>query len=93
MTGETARPHVGACPLCEQGLVRVVRCPRCRHVSAFCDECEAIWTSPRHVRDTGPSGQHPRCPSCTQKVRRWTFLTARNLRNHHLDDLIAGESV
>lgn len=87
-----SRPHLGECPLCEQGLIRVVRCPHCRSVSALCDECEAIWSKPRHFRRSSPASQHPQCPDCKTDVAAWEFLTPGELKSQKLDGLVKGTS-
>ena len=89
----TTRPHLGTCPLCEQGLIRVVRCPQCHCISALCDECEALWAKPRAFRKTPPDSQHPRCPDCQTDVEQWQFLTPGELKGQNLDGLVQGTSM
>lgn len=91
-TESTNRLHLGECPLCEQGLIRVVRCPQCRSISALCDECEAIWKKPRSLRNTPPASQHPQCPDCKRDVEQWEFLTSAELKGQNLDGLVKGVS-
>jgi len=86
----TAIPHFGSCPVCEQGQVSPARCPDCGGWIAICDECEAIWSDPRAVRQSRPDGAHPVCPHCSQKVERWNFPNEKQLQRYGLEDLVAG---
>jgi hypothetical protein len=74
------RPHLGACPRCEQGLLRLVRCPRCKQLSVLCDDCEALWSDPQATAKRPPDGRHPLCPHCGHAVAKWTFATAQTIR-------------
>lgn len=38
---------VGFCPSCGTGPVGIRRCGGCHQLFALCDECDAIWSSPR----------------------------------------------
>lgn len=73
--------HVGECPVCVDGIVRVRVCidERCgKHFYALCDECEAIWLEP----DTStikqfPDAENPVCPICSAPIygehSRWAL--------------------
>jgi len=92
MNQNAFRPHLGRCPLCEQGLIRVVRCPHCEEWSALCDECEALWKEPQLVFEIRPNSQHPYCPHCQEPVKKWFFATRKDLHEAGLDELIEGTS-
>ncbi|WP_437228842.1 hypothetical protein SH661x_001109 [Planctomicrobium sp. SH661] len=92
MKKASPRPHLGSCPLCEQGLIRIARCPHCEEWSAICDDCEAIWGDPHAVFDAKPNSQHPYCPHCKESVRKWSFGTKQEISKAGFADLIEGTS-
>ena len=60
--------HLGECPMCVNGLVRV-RCCECPegsvHCYAICDECEAMWLEPSTSSEARfPKARDPLCPIC-----------------------------
>ncbi|MFN3191627.1 MAG: hypothetical protein ACE361_14045 [Aureliella sp.] len=85
MNESTPNPwiHIGECPECVDGLVRVRTC--CKPGSgkelqlyATCDECEATWLAP----DTATENIHPdpenaACPICDEPLfgdcSRWSL--------------------
>ena len=92
MNKNAARPHLGHCPLCEQGLIRVVRCPQCEEWSALCDDCETLWKDPQFALENKPDSQHPYCPHCHESVKRWIFATYKDLHQAGFDEFIEGTS-
>ncbi|SFI55998.1 hypothetical protein [Planctomicrobium piriforme] len=84
----STHPHLGPCPICEQGQIRAARCPDCQGWVALCDECEAIWSDPRQFKTTKPTAQHPTCPHCGTTVEKWKFPNEQQLVRYGLEDMI-----
>ena len=77
--------HIGECPFCVNGLVRVRSCHEENndlHLYALCDECEAIWLTPSTEDERiFPDPEQPVCPCCSGELygscSRWA--TAEDL--------------
>jgi len=92
MKKNSLRPDLGNCPVCEQGLVHIARCPLCDDWSAVCDDCEAIWSKPSLVFRSRPDSQHPECPHCQGMVPRWNFGTRKQLHDAGFGHLLEGHT-
>lgn len=92
MKNNSARPHLGNCPVCEQGLIHIARCPECEEWSAVCDDCEAVWKDPAQVFQSPPDSQHPECPHCGAVVSKWSFGSRKQLHNAGFDHLFSREA-
>jgi hypothetical protein len=63
--------HIGECPVCVNGIVRVRTCHGGgeTHLIAVCDECEAIWTDPDISNRRGfADAEKALCPICDQPL-------------------------
>lgn len=73
--------HIGECPFCVNGLVRVRSCKsdgNDRHLYALCDECEAMWLTPSTSDEKHfPDAETPQCPICSASLfgdsARWAI--------------------
>ncbi|MFK7736975.1 MAG: hypothetical protein AB8B50_13150 [Pirellulaceae bacterium] len=73
--------HIGDCPVCVQGLVRIRTCTGgnagVQHF-AMCDECEAIWLEPdTSTEKQFPDAENAKCPICEEDLfgsaSRWSL--------------------
>lgn len=73
--------HLGDCPVCVDGIVRVRVCEGdCsgKQLYGLCDECEAIWLEPDTATEKHfPDAVNPLCPTCGESIygerSRWAL--------------------
>ena len=98
------KPYVARCPICEQGLIRLMQCSLCGDAAGICDECESAWSksavsdlaqrdpaAPSAKSTKKPEGAFPKCPAC-RAVAEWKFLTAEQIDQSGLASAVAGYS-
>jgi hypothetical protein len=64
--------HIGECPVCVNGLVRIRACQSKageKHLFAMCDECQATWLEPdTNSKRIFPDAENALCPICSQSL-------------------------
>jgi hypothetical protein len=85
------------CPICEYGSMGFLRCSDNETIVLLCDECDAIWLSPKKVSANQalfPTSPEFLVPSlqCSIKEPPSRWATQEEVANKGWSSFIAGES-